>query len=187
MGFRSLRWPRHSRGLRCRTTRNISHGPTTRSPESFTFVSYADVLAGRVSARTFTGKTVLVGATAIELHDLVSVPVHRSLPGVVVQALALQTLRMGALRAAPQGLYLSALLLWTVALVALFGAQSWRRNPLALAAAALLLVVLQLCAYAVYRVVIAVVPLALALAAAFTVATPPPPGPSPMPHPMARR
>ena len=143
----------------------------TISPESFTFVSYADVLAGRVLARAFAGKTVLVGATAIELHDLVSVPVHRSLPGVVVQALALQTLRMGSLRAAPQGLYLSALLLWTSALVALFSAQSWRRNLVALAAAALLLVLLQLCAYALYRVVIEVVPPALALAAAFTVAT----------------
>jgi len=141
------------------------------SPESFAFVSYADLLAGLVPARAFTGKTVLVGATAIELHDLVSVPLYRSLPGVVVQALALQTLRMGGLRAAPQGLYLPALALWTLALVVLFGAQSWRRNLLAFSAAALLLVTLQLYAYAVYRVVIEVVPPALALAAAFTVVT----------------
>ena len=141
------------------------------SPESFTFVSYADVLAGRVPARTFTGKTVLVGATAIELHDLVSVPVYRSLPGIVVQALALQTLRMGGLRAAPNGICLPALLLWTLALVVLFGAQSWRRNLVALAGAALLLVALQLWAYTVYRVVIEVVPPALALVAAFAVAT----------------
>ena len=141
------------------------------SPESFAFVSYADVLAGRVSGRAFTGKTVLVGATAIELHDLVSVPLYRSLPGVVVQALALQTLRMGGLHAAPQGLYLPALVLWTLTLVVLFGVQSWRRNLVALAAAALLLVALQLCAYAAYRVVIEVVPPALALVAAFMVVT----------------
>jgi diguanylate cyclase (GGDEF)-like protein/PAS domain S-box-containing protein len=53
----------------------------------------------------------------------------------------------------------------------LFGAQSWRRNLVVLAAAALLLVALQLGAYAVFRVVIEVVPAALALAAAFTVTT----------------
>jgi diguanylate cyclase (GGDEF)-like protein/PAS domain S-box-containing protein len=141
------------------------------SPESFAFVSYADVLAGRVPARAFTGKTVLVGATAIELHDLVAVPLYRSLSGVVVQALALQTLRMGGLRATPQGLYFPALVLWTFGLVVLFGAQSWRRNLVALAAAALLLVALQLGAYAFFRLVIEVVPAALALAAAFTVTT----------------
>ena len=141
------------------------------SPKSFAFVSYADVLAGRIPAHTFTGKTVIVGATAIELHDLVSVPVYRSLPGVVVQALALQTLRLGGLRAVPLGLYLPALFVWTLMLVALFGAQSWRRNLLALAAAVLLLAGLQLYAYATYRVVIEVVPPALALAVAFTVAT----------------
>jgi diguanylate cyclase (GGDEF)-like protein/PAS domain S-box-containing protein len=141
------------------------------SPKSFAFVSYADVLAGRVPARAFTGKTVIVGATAIELHDLVSVPVYRSLPGVIVQALASETLRSGGLHAVPAGLYLPALVLWTLALAVLFSAQSWRHNLVTLAAAALLLVSLQLYAYGVYRVVIEVLPPALALAAVFTVAT----------------
>jgi diguanylate cyclase (GGDEF)-like protein/PAS domain S-box-containing protein len=141
------------------------------SPESFAFVSYADVLAGRIAASVFAGKTVLVGATAIELHDQVSVPVYRSISGIVAQALALQTLRTGGLHAAPQELYWPLFIVWTLILVALFSAQSWRRNVAALVGAALLLAALQLWAYAIHRVVVEVVPPALALAAAFMVAT----------------
>jgi diguanylate cyclase (GGDEF)-like protein/PAS domain S-box-containing protein len=141
------------------------------SPESIAFVSYADVLAGRVPSDAFTGKTVLVGATALELNDLLSVPVYRSLPGVVVQALGLQSLRDGGLRTIPSGLYLTALVLWTLLLVALFTAQGWRRNVVALAVAAAALAALALYSYAAHRLVLEVVPLALALAAAFTVVT----------------
>jgi diguanylate cyclase (GGDEF)-like protein/PAS domain S-box-containing protein len=141
------------------------------SPESFFSVSYADVLAARVPDSALTGKTVLIGATALELHDLVSVPAYRALPGVVVQALALQTLRDGALRAPPEGLYLAALALWTLLLVALFTRQGWRRNLTVLALATPLLAGLMLYAYARQRLLLEVVPPALALAAAFTVAT----------------
>ncbi len=52
------------------------------APQSFTYVSYSDVLAGRVPDQAFTGRTVLVGATALELGDQVPVPVYRTIPGV---------------------------------------------------------------------------------------------------------
>jgi diguanylate cyclase (GGDEF)-like protein/PAS domain S-box-containing protein len=141
------------------------------SPESFFTVSYADVLAGRVPRAALTGKTVLIGATALELHDLVAVPGYRALPGVVLQGLALQTLRSGPLGTPPEGLYLAALALWTLALVALFSAQTWRRNLAVLAGAAALLAALMLYAYARQRLLIEVVPPALTLASAFAVAT----------------
>ena len=141
------------------------------SPESFAFVSYADVLAGRVPPTAFAGKSVLVGATALELHDLVSVPLYRSLPGVVVQAMALQSLRGGPLRTVPGAAYLAALALATLLLVACFGAQSWRRNVVASAVSAAALVALKLYAYAAHHAVIEVLPFALALAAALTVTT----------------
>ncbi|MDX2203327.1 MAG: EAL domain-containing protein [Hyphomicrobiaceae bacterium] len=55
-------------------------------------VSISDLLAGRVSRKALEGKKLIVGATAIELGDRFAVPVYGILPGVVVQALATETL-----------------------------------------------------------------------------------------------
>ena len=71
------------------------------SPASFTYVSYVDVLEGRVPRAVLADKTVFVGATAVELGDMLPVPVYRSLPGIVVQALAAETVNQGAPRALP--------------------------------------------------------------------------------------
>ena len=48
------------------------------APESFTRVSYLNVLDGDIDG--LAGKTVFVGATALELDDTVAVPVHGALP-----------------------------------------------------------------------------------------------------------
>ena len=69
------------------------------SPNAFRRVSYLDVLDGDIGA--LTGKTVFVGATALELNDTVPVPVRRALPGVVMQAVAYETLRAGVPREVP--------------------------------------------------------------------------------------
>jgi diguanylate cyclase (GGDEF)-like protein/PAS domain S-box-containing protein len=107
------------------------------SPSSFTYVSYADVLAGRVSRELFNGRSVFVGATALELGDQIAVPVYGSLPGIVVQALAAETVNLGAPRAIPTWGSLLLLAMW-IALAALLFDSSWRRNlgVLALLAAA---------------------------------------------------
>ncbi len=65
------------------------------APDSFTFVSYVDVLRGLVPASEIRGKRVFVGSTALELGDNVPVPLHRNLPGVTVQAMIYETLRQG--------------------------------------------------------------------------------------------
>jgi EAL domain-containing protein (putative c-di-GMP-specific phosphodiesterase class I)/CHASE2 domain-containing sensor protein len=57
--------------------------------------SYADVLAGRVPAAALRGKRILIGATAIENGDRYGTPRHGILPGVVIQALAAETLLAG--------------------------------------------------------------------------------------------
>ena len=44
------------------------------------------------STHRVAGKRVIIGATAVELGDEVSVPRHRLLPGTVVQALVAETL-----------------------------------------------------------------------------------------------
>lgn len=54
--------------------------------------SFVDVMEGRVPADRLKGKRVLIGATAIELGDRYNVPRFGVVPGVVVQALAAESL-----------------------------------------------------------------------------------------------
>jgi PAS domain S-box-containing protein len=55
-------------------------------------VSFVDVLYDRVDPRVFAGKIVMIGATARELGDTVATPVGGVMPGVIVQALATESL-----------------------------------------------------------------------------------------------
>jgi len=102
------------------------------SPTSFTFVSYVDVLEGRVPRAVLAGKTVFVGATAVELGDILPVPLYGSLPGIVVQALAAETVQRGAARQLPTWASLMLIVLWA-ALAALIYGSKWPRNLAALA------------------------------------------------------
>jgi diguanylate cyclase (GGDEF)-like protein/PAS domain S-box-containing protein len=141
------------------------------SPASFAYVSYVDLLEGRIAAAELEGKVVYVGGTAVELGDMVPVPVHRSLPGVVVQALATETVKQGRLRMPPSWLYLAVLASWTAICAALFHAHAWRRNLLLLSGTLGLLVGVSVYGHWVHRLVLEVVPLALATSAVFLVVT----------------
>ncbi|WP_192847080.1 EAL domain-containing protein [Aureimonas sp. AU4] len=55
-------------------------------------VSYTDLLAGRVDPAVVRGKSLIVGASAIELHDLFPVPRAGIVSGSTVIALATETL-----------------------------------------------------------------------------------------------
>jgi EAL domain-containing protein (putative c-di-GMP-specific phosphodiesterase class I)/CHASE2 domain-containing sensor protein len=57
--------------------------------------SFVDVLKGRVPSRAIAGKHILIGATAIELGDRYTIPRLGTVPGVVVQALATESLLQG--------------------------------------------------------------------------------------------
>ncbi|NPV20977.1 EAL domain-containing protein [Bradyrhizobium aeschynomenes] len=62
-------------------------------PSSLPKVSYVDILRGDATALAkLKDKRVIVGATAIELGDYYSVPNGRVLPGVVLQALAAESI-----------------------------------------------------------------------------------------------
>lgn len=54
--------------------------------------SFIDVLDGRVPSKELAGKRVMVGATAIEMGDRYAVPRFGTVPGVVIQALAAESL-----------------------------------------------------------------------------------------------
>lgn len=98
----------------------------TIDPGSFERLSFADVVNGDVDTSRLAGKQVFIGATAIELGDMLPVPVHRSLPGVVVQALAYQTLQQGGLRPLPTAASLAGLLLLFGAMILVFRRSGWR-------------------------------------------------------------
>jgi diguanylate cyclase (GGDEF)-like protein/PAS domain S-box-containing protein len=103
------------------------------SPSSFEFISYIDLLEGRVPPDELRGKTVMVGAMAVELGDMQPVPVYRSLPGVVVQALAVQTVRSGALTSLQPATTAVLLVLWATLVTASLRKGGWRRNAVLVA------------------------------------------------------
>ena len=64
-------------------------------PSSLDSISYADVIDGYYDPSFFRGRIVLIGATADRLGDKFASPVHGLVPGVVVNAIAGETLRRG--------------------------------------------------------------------------------------------
>ena len=109
-------------------------------PSTVPRISFADVLEGRFDLTRVAGKRVLIGATAVELGDEVSVPRHRMLPGTVLQAVIAETmLQQRAIRTL--GGWPVALLgaLMALAVGWLLGKLEWRRGT-ALVVAAVTLV-----------------------------------------------
>ena len=81
-----------------------SHGPSGEeftidyaiSPQSVPRHSFIDLLQGRIPVEELRGKRILIGATAAETPDRYAVPGHGVIYGVVIQALAAETLMAGA-------------------------------------------------------------------------------------------
>ena len=89
-------------------------------------LSFEDVYRGAFDPARVRGKVVLVGATALELGDEFVTPAQTSMPGVIVHALAFESLVQG--RALVQ---LSRMIVLALALLVL--AMLWpRRGPLEL-------------------------------------------------------
>lgn len=64
-------------------------------PATIPRVSAVDLLSGRVPRSAIAGKSIVIGATAVEMGDRYVLPGQGILPGVVVQALAAETLIQG--------------------------------------------------------------------------------------------
>ncbi len=93
---------------------SIDHGTLPR-------LSYADVLNGNFEPAQIAGKTVIVGATAIELGDRIPVPRWKVIPGPEFQAIALETiLQNRVLATVPFAAYAIFLLLVALAFSAIF-------------------------------------------------------------------
>jgi diguanylate cyclase (GGDEF)-like protein/PAS domain S-box-containing protein len=141
------------------------------SPASFDTVSYSDVVSGQVDPSVFAGKTVFVGVTAAELHDMFTVPVYQSLPGVIVQALGAETVRAGILETPAKWATLLMLAAWSAMATALFCAGTWRRNIAALGGGLVTIAVASLYAYSRHRVALDVTPFVLVTAVTFVYVT----------------
>jgi EAL domain-containing protein (putative c-di-GMP-specific phosphodiesterase class I)/CHASE2 domain-containing sensor protein len=64
-------------------------------PETIPRHSLVDLIRGRVPAADLRGKRIIIGGTAIEMGDRYVVPRYGVIPGVVIQALAAETLLPG--------------------------------------------------------------------------------------------
>tara|TARA_R110002124_G_scaffold212862_1_gene379014 strand:- start:87 stop:2411 length:2325 start_codon:yes stop_codon:yes gene_type:complete len=64
-------------------------------PNTIPRLSFADLVSGNGPPISLAGKTALIGATAIELGDRYPISRHGILPGVVIQAMASETLIQG--------------------------------------------------------------------------------------------
>lgn len=95
-------------------------------PASFTYLSYIDVLEGKVDLSLFDGKSVLLGATAVDLGDNIPVPLHGFLPGVVVQALIAETINGGGLTEMSNAWMLILLFLLIFISCSLFSFLPWK-------------------------------------------------------------
>ena len=69
-------------------------------PDTIPRISFVDLIRGRVAPGRIAGKRILIGATAIELGDRYAVAGHGVIPGVVIQALAAETLMAKGARTA---------------------------------------------------------------------------------------
>ena len=98
-------------------------------PDTIATLSYVDVLDGRFDPAAVAGKKVIVGATAVELGDQFAVPLHRTLAGPLLQAVAYESLSRN--RALYRTAALPTLLLALLTLAAcarLLAASNWRRG-----------------------------------------------------------
>jgi diguanylate cyclase (GGDEF)-like protein/PAS domain S-box-containing protein len=138
---------------------------------SFGYVSFIDVLSGRIDPAALRGKTVYVGATGIELGDMRTTPVYGALPGVVVQALATESVRAGVLRTPPEWLVLTTLAAWTLCCAVLFATRGWRVNLVFVGVSLAGLAGGTLYLYAAERIVLEIVPFVLVLGATLAAAT----------------
>lgn len=78
---------------------------------SFSYYSVADVFSGTVGKEQLAGKVVVVGATAVGLHDQISTPLAALMPGVEKQATMIAALIEGrSLDRAPRWVELLALI-----------------------------------------------------------------------------
>jgi EAL domain-containing protein (putative c-di-GMP-specific phosphodiesterase class I)/CHASE2 domain-containing sensor protein len=138
-------------------------------PATIPHFSAVDVAEGRVPPAALRGKRVIIGATAVELGDRFSLPGYGMLPGVMVQAMAAETLLAGRGYGEASGLW--GLLAGLLGLAGVLVPRSGVRRALLLAAATTALLFLPLAAERLAHLGLPIVPALAGLFAGAAAAT----------------
>jgi diguanylate cyclase (GGDEF)-like protein/PAS domain S-box-containing protein len=140
-------------------------------PESIPVLSYIDVLQGRFHAGSVRGKTVIIGAFAVELGDIYAVPVYTALPGPLVQALTYESLVQGrTLRRSALWVVLAGAAIVILSLARRFQSWSWRGGLAAVAAVAVGSFALSVAVQAVTPMMLEITPWTVAAASLYGIA-----------------
>jgi EAL domain-containing protein (putative c-di-GMP-specific phosphodiesterase class I)/CHASE2 domain-containing sensor protein len=139
-------------------------------PATIPHHSFIDIIEGRVGADQLRGKRILIGATAVEMGDRYPAPRFGVVPGVVIQALAAETLLAGPVPIEASGLW--PLLLALILVFGVVRAGSGPARPLGFLAGTTLILALPLAAEHWLRITFPLAPAmaVLAVAAAGTFA-----------------
>ncbi|WP_335595798.1 EAL domain-containing protein [Hyphomonas sp.] len=86
-------------------------------------ISFDDVLNNRFDHRLVSGRSILLGATALELGDLLSTPHSPAVPGVLIHALGYESLLQGRTLTSPPHTVLIIIGLITLLLGSLLGTR----------------------------------------------------------------
>lgn len=139
-------------------------------PETISRISYADILLGRFDPSIIAGRSILIGATALELGDILAVPVYKALPGSVIQLLAYESATQGrALTRISKGTILGATFVILAFLGPLLFAALWRRGLVLLVCLALTVFLLSLAIQAVFPLILDIVPLLIAMVCSYAI------------------
>ncbi|WP_299970799.1 EAL domain-containing protein [uncultured Roseobacter sp.] len=126
-------------------------------PGSVPILSAVDVAEGRFEPDIVAGRSIIVGASAIELGDLFVVPVHGVIPGPLVHVLAAETLAAGIV---PTTVARTWVLCTLFALVLLLQTKAFQKPTVLLSAAGLALSLSEAVAFAAFARHAVVIPTA---------------------------
>lgn len=97
-------------------------------PESFERISFHEIYNDNFDKKSIKDKFIIIGATALELRDQVPVPIYKSLPGPVIQAIIHQSLVNGKIYVPSQAATTVILLILYYPLLLLFSTHGWRKG-----------------------------------------------------------
>ncbi len=117
--------------------------------------SFIDIERGDFNPAQFRGKDVLIGATAVEMGDRYAVPRYGVIPGVIVQALATETLIAGQ---PVYGSWELPLLLAALFAAVIFGSPTYLNSVLRMAGFAVTMVALSHYSYTAFHTWFDIVP-----------------------------
>ncbi|WP_455234668.1 EAL domain-containing protein [Thiogranum longum] len=140
------------------------------SPASFPRLSYSDVLAGNFPRELIENRLVVVGTTALQISDGIAVPLHRSLPGPVLQALAYQSLHEGPLTPTPTSVTLMLMALLALAVRRPLSRLGWRAALAVNGTVGAALFLISIPLYSEFRLILDTTPLLAVLVVSYSLA-----------------